>query len=99
SYENLKKRLDKQLVFYKQGDDELSGFGAVRTNSYEFRGILKYPFNEQASIRGTLFYRRDETIFLSTDIFSLLEPNRYTNNVGGRLEYVYDNTISRGLNL
>jgi Tol biopolymer transport system component len=99
SFENLKKRLDKQFIFYKQGGNDLSGFGAVRTNSYEVKAIVKWPFNEQASIRGTLFYRRDETIFLSTDIVSLLEPNRYEDNAGYKLEYVFDNTIQRGLNL
>lgn len=99
SFENLKKRLDKQFVFYKQGGDDFSGFGAVKTNSYEFRTIGKYPLDEQKSIRGSIFYRRDETIFLSTDIFSLTEPNRYEDNIGLRLEYVYDNTINKGVNL
>ncbi len=99
SYENLKKRIDKQFIFYKQGGDDFFGFAAVRTNSYEFKSILKYPFNEQSSIRTSLFYRRDETAVLGTDSFTLNIPNFYRNNIGYRVEYVYDNVVNKGLNL
>lgn len=99
SFENLKKRLDKQFVFYKQGGNDFYGFSAVKTNSYEFKFIGKYPFNEHTSLRGSVMYRRDELLFLSTDSFSLNIPNFYADNFGYRLEYVYDNTVSKGLNL
>lgn len=99
SYENLKKRIDKQFIFYKQGGDDYYGFAAVRTNSYEFKSILKYPFNEQQSLRTSVFYRRDETIVLATDSFTLNIPNFYRSNIGFRIEYVYDNVRNKGLNL
>lgn len=99
SYENLKKRIDKQFIFYKQGGDDYYGFAAVRTNSYEFKSILKYPFNEQQSLRTSVFYRRDETIVLATDSFTLNIPNYYRSNIGFRIEYVYDNVRNKGLNL
>ncbi len=99
SFENLKKRIDKQIIFYKQGGDEYQGIDAVRTNSYEFKYISKYPFNEQSAIKATIFYRRDERIILSTDSFSLNQPNFYNNNLGYRIEYIFDNTIYKGLNL
>lgn len=99
SFEDLKKRLDKQFVFYKQGGNSFFGFSAVKTNSYEFKFIGKYPFNEHSAIRGSILYRRDELILLSTDSFSINIPNFYADNFGYRLEYVYDNTISKGLNL
>lgn len=99
SYENLKKRIDKQFIFYKQGGDDYQDVAAIRTNSYEFKSILKYPFNEQSAIKGSLFYRRDERIVLATDSFALNIPNYNNNNIGFRLEYVFDNTINKGLNL
>lgn len=99
SFENLKKRLDKQFIFYKQGGNDFFGFTAVKTNSYEFKYIAKYPFNEHSSLRGSVLYRRDELIFLSTDSFSLNVPNFYADNFGYRFEYVYDNTVNKGLNL
>lgn len=99
SFENLKKRLDKQFIFYKQGGNDFFGFTAVKTNSYEFKFVGKYPFNEHSSLRGSVLYRRDELIFLSTDSFSINVPNFYADNFGYKLEYVYDNTVSKGLNL
>lgn len=99
SFENLKKRFDKQFIFYKQGGNDFFGFSAVKTSSYEFKFIGKYPFNEHAAIRGSVLYRRDELVFLSTDSFSINMPNFYADNFGYRLEYVYDNTINKGLNL
>ncbi len=99
SFENLKKRFDKQFIFYKQGGNDFFGFSAVKTNSYEFKFVGKYPFNEHSAIRGSVLYRRDELIFLSTDSFSLNIPNFYADNFGYKLEYVYDNTINKGLNL
>jgi hypothetical protein len=99
SYENLKRRLDKQFIFYKQGGNSFFGFNSVKTNSYEFRFVAKYPFNEHSALRGSVLYRRDELILLSTDSFSINVPNFYADNFAYRLEYVYDNTISKGLNL
>lgn len=99
SFENLKKRLDKQFIFYKQGGNDFFGFSAVKTNSYEFKFVGKYPFNEHSSLRGSVLYRRDELIFLSTDSFSINVPNFYADNFGYKIEYVFDNTVSKGLNL
>lgn len=99
SFENLKKRLDKQFIFYKQGGNDFFGFSAVKTNSYEFKFVGKYPFNEHSSLRGSVLYRRDELIFLSTDSFSLNVPNFYADNFGYKIEYVFDNTVNKGLNL
>lgn len=99
SFENLKKRLDKQFIFYKQGGNSFFGFNAVKTNSYEFKFIGKYPFNEHSAIKGTVMYRRDELILLSTDSFSINVPNFYADNFGYRFEYIFDNTINKGLNL
>lgn len=97
SFENLKKRLDKQFVFYKQG--QLAADGSNRLNSYEVKSILKWPFSEISGLRLNTFYRRDETIFLSTDFSNIETPDQYDNHVGYKLEYVFDNTINKGLNL
>ena len=36
---------------------------------------------------------------LGTDSFTLNIPNFYRNNIGYRIEYVYDNVVNKGLNL
>ncbi len=100
SFEDLKKRFDKQYVFYKQGNiNQLNGNTSLRSNSYEFKFIGRYPLDEHTSIRGSAMYRRDELNVLSSDSVLLNFPNFYSDNLGFRVEYVYDNTISKGINL
>lgn len=99
SYENLKKRLDKQIVFYRQGQRNVSNFPFYKLNNYEVRGSLKYPFSEISAIKGTLSYRRDELVLLAAEPQSLSFPTQFRNNVGLKMEYIFDNTISKGINL
>jgi hypothetical protein len=60
---------------------------------------LKYPFSEVACLRGSLIGRTDQEVNLSTDLSNLQQKNR-NNYLGGlKLEYIFDNTVNRGLNL
>jgi hypothetical protein len=45
------------------------------------------------------FYRQDKDVTRATDARTLETPDRITNWVGGKLEYVADNTVPKGLNL
>lgn len=100
SYENRMKNIDRQIVVHRQGLLNVSGAGSlVKVHTHDVRYILKYPFSEVASLRGSLSYRNDRTVFLATDINNLKKPNEYENWGSVKLEYVYDNTIKRGLNL
>jgi len=101
SFQNLKKRMDKQFVFYRQSrlvDDAITN-SLVRVQTHEFKYVTKWPFSEVSAIRGTLSYRNDRKIYLSTDLINLKQPNEFQNRVYGKLEWIYDNTISTGLNL
>lgn len=97
SYENLKKRFDRQLIFYRQAV-LLPAYGA-KQYSHELRGNGKYPFSDVSSIRASLAYRNDNIVTLSLDQPSLEEPNLMLHWATARLEYVFDNTINMGLNL
>ncbi len=99
SFENLKGRLDKQIMFYRQGQRNTDNFPFFKQNNYEIRGTLKYPFSEISAVRGTLSYRRDEIVVLSSEQQSLVFPTLFRNNVGIKVEYIVDNTISKGVNL
>jgi len=99
SYENLKKRIDKQIVFYRQAREFALGFAFVKVHTHELKYVLKYPFNDLTSLRGTVSYRHDRTVLKSTDINALQFPNFYENWGSVKLEYVFDNTRKRGLNL
>ena len=58
-----------------------------------------WPFDELTSLRGAITYRNDRYVTQSIDQFSRDTPNQYDQTVSGRLEYVFDSSRPRGLNL
>jgi hypothetical protein len=103
SFENLKKRLDKQLVLHRQafknsGTGELGDF-EIKTLTQSVSYILRYPFNQVKSLAATFSYRNDRTVYLSSNPNYLNVPNDYKNWLGIKLEYIFDNTQSLGMNL
>ena len=99
SYENRLKRWDKQLVFHRQTVPKIYSGILARLFTHEVRGTLKFPFNEVASLRGSANVRMDKTVIPSTDLFSLNQKDIFEYSASVKLEYVFDNTISKGLNL
>lgn len=98
--QNIRHRLDKDLVVQRraiQGVVENAGLAKLHTHMATFR--LTWPFSELTSLRGSVMYRHDRAVIQSTDNLSLRKPNAYDQTVGGKLEYVYDSSIPRGLNL
>lgn len=103
SFENLKRRLDKQFVFHREafrnrGLGDLGPF-EIKTHSHQLSYIMRYPITQVKSLAATISYRNDRTVFLSTNDLYLNEPNIYRNWVGLKFEYIFDNTRSLGLNL
>jgi WD40 repeat protein len=104
SFENLKKRLDKQYVFHRQvyktiyqvSEDE--GY-YVKTTTNEGFYILRYPFNQVFSIRGTASMRYDRIAFLSLDPVHLLKPNINDFWGGLKCELIFDNSRKLGINI
>jgi Tol biopolymer transport system component len=99
SFENLKKRLDKQIVFHRQVYKSQTDYSLLKTYTHELMYVVKYPFNQVASIRGTVTYRNDNTVFLSTDLQNLNAASINKSWGGGKMEYIFDNTRNLGTNL
>lgn len=99
SYANLKKRLDKEIVFHRNTLEGYTGYSIMRVHTHEVFYILKWPFNEALSIRGTGMYRNDMYVNLATDQINLEQPNVYNNWAGIKGELVFDNTRDLGINL
>jgi len=100
SYEMLKKRLDKQIIFYRQKiDDNISATSTLRNTSYMGYYILKWPFNNVLSIKGTTTYRYDHGVYLATDLENLQKPSVSAHWGGLKGELVFDNTRNQGYNL
>lgn len=100
SYENRMKNLDKQIIVHRQGLLNIADNSSlVKIFTHDAKYILKYPFNEVASLRGTLSFRNDRTVFLATNDNSLPQPNKQENWGFVKMEYIYDNSVKKGLNL
>ncbi len=99
SYENLKERLDHQITFYRQVRELTNGPYVAKVHTHELRYYEKWPFSDVSGIRGSIAFRNDRLVALSTDPISLKAPNQYVNQGTAHIEYVFDNTLSTGLNL
>lgn len=100
SYENRIKNIDRQLVLHRQSLLNVAGSSSlIKIHTNEAKHVWKYPFSEVLGLRGTIGYRNDQIVYLSTDENNLRKPNEYENWGNLKLEYVFDNTIKRGLNL
>lgn len=99
TYHDLSKRLDKSYSVQRQSFKSLIGFSIYKIQTHNMRYTLSWPFSEVMSLRGTASYRFDNAVALSTDEFNLRQEDFKDNKAGLKLEYVFDNTIERGLNI
>ena len=100
SYEDRMKNLDKQIVVHRQTLLNVTDNSMlVKIFTHDAKYILKYPFSEVASLRGTISYRNDRIVYLATNDNTLPKPNTQENWTFVKGEYVFDNTIKRGLNI
>jgi len=95
SYENRLRRLDKQIVLHRQALD----FPLFKIHTHQARYSLKWPFTETSCIKGALNARQDRTAYYAYDIPTLVKPNVFEYWGGGKVEFIFDNTRKRGLNL
>lgn len=98
-FSNLKDRLDKEYLFQRQATQGLSNLGVVKLLTHSASYRLSWPFNELTSLRGAITYRHDHAVTQSIDQFSLARANSSDQTVSARLEYVFDSSRPRGLNL
>lgn len=105
-FEDMKKRLDKQYLFYRRSDFGSFDFRPfsfqevnARQHTNYFEAQLKYPIDILRSIRGRFGYRNYKVNFLARDQFSLELPNYVENWISGTIEYVYDDTYPVMLNI
>jgi Tol biopolymer transport system component len=101
SVEDLKNRWDKQYIYHRLSViNTTNGFVPFRLITNELKFRLSYPFNQVSSIRGMLSMRSDRAVLLSYYTnSSLTEEDQYRFLGGVKLEYIFDNTIERGINL
>ncbi|MEX1188701.1 MAG: hypothetical protein WED33_05540, partial [Bacteroidia bacterium] len=98
SFESLKNRLDHSFIFHRQGIQ--AGIQAgTRVMLHTATAKVSFPFNEVARIDGSVAYRNDRTVYLSTDLANLNRPNEFRHWTQAKAEFVWDNSFPIGLNM
>ena len=100
SFESRGKRIDRQLVLHRLALSDTNNQGkSTRNITHEIIYSLKYPFSEVAALKLTGTIRNDKYVVQSVDLPSLMTPNVFDTWGILKLEYIYDNTVYKGLNL
>lgn len=103
TYQNNKKRLDKQIIYYRNGGLDFvnnnNNTSRARKRTTFVEGRLVYPFDFAQSIRGYFGWRNEKASILSTEISSLTAPDVIDNYAYAKLEYVYDDSRQIALNI
>ena len=100
SWENRIKKVDRQLVLHRQSFLKVSSYASIaKVQTHDARYSWKIPFSEVAATKISLMYRNDRIVFASVSDESLPTPNIYDNYGGAKVEYIFDNTRKKGLNL
>ncbi len=106
SFENLKKRLDRQIIFHRQayenyaiGEDER--YYPLKTITHELFYSLRYPFTQTFALKGTFSLRDDRTSFLTDNAAQYTRTIADYHRIWGglKLEAIFDNTRKIGINI
>ncbi len=99
SFENLKGSFDKQFIFHRQvylSSDDSSYF---KTYSHDLYLSYSLPLTPVLAVKGTLSYRNDRHVYLSTDLPTLNYKNFTQQWASLKGEIIYDNTRKRTINI
>ncbi len=99
SIENLKGNIDKQIVFHRQSLSSYNDTAYFKIHSNNIYLTFAKPFTPVFAVKGTVSYRNDRYIPLSTDLSTLNGEQMTRHWAGLKAELVYDNTRQRGVNI
>jgi hypothetical protein len=99
SMENLKRRLNKRLIFHRQIFKGYYGESYIKSYSHNGMFTLTWPFSQVSSFQGSLTARHDNYVFLASDLSTLNEDNIANYWAGVNLAFVFDNSRYLGQNL
>ena len=110
SFENLKHRLDRQIIFHRQTfendmpvDDSVYDL-TLKTVTHQLFYSLRWPFTQTFAVKGTVSFRDDHTAYLTDNIPNRSIPARNLPNfrrnwAGLKAEAIFDNTRKIGINI
>ena len=98
-FENLRERMDKQLLFHKQTMQNVLDNAIVKHHSNEVLYILKWPFSQVSAFKATALIRNDRATYLAIDMNNLKKSNENKTWAGLKGEFIFDNTREKSLNI
>jgi len=99
SYENLSRRVDHQIVFYRQSIQSTQWYYVYRQKNNSLFYIIKIPFDKFNSLRFTLTGRVETNIMGGTNDIALSTPNEWHVWAGAKVEYIFDSSKELFTNL
>ena len=99
SLENLKRKIDEQFIYHRQSFENTTENFISKTQTNKLMYLRTIPFSQITALKGTLTLRHDKQIYLSIDRNSLQTPDIHKLWAGLKFDYIFDNTISQGINL
>lgn len=99
SLESLKGRFDKQLVYHRMTFNSSTDTSIYKIHSDNYYLSFAKPFSPVLALKGTLSYRFDKYVNLSTDVSSLGSKDIIRHWAGLKGEVIYDNTRKRTINI
>ncbi len=99
SYQNLKKRLDKEYFVGISNGGYAAGTLEYKLRTLRGALLLKYPFTEVSSFHMFFEGRRDRSTPLAIDQSSLQADILDDYWASYKMAYVYDNTRDKGINI
>ncbi len=101
SYADFKKRLDKEYIYQRRTIAEaVTSDSLFMTRNFVNEGflVLTWPFTRVIKLSATVLYRNENYVFSERDVNKRI-PNRNYHWTGGKVQLIYDDTKSLGLNL
>jgi len=104
TFEDRKKQWDHFYGTYyrRRSNRRIDQFDLLernRENTYILYYQIRYPFDEFQSVRLSSTLRSDRNFTLITNEPTFSSPQRNTQRLGLRAEYVYDNSSMRSINI
>lgn len=99
SYENLLRRVDHQIVFYRQSINSYNSYYMYKQRANSLFYIIKLPFDKFNSLRLTLTGRLETNILGSTNDVSLKANDEWHVWAGAKIEYIFDSSKELYTNL
>ena len=99
SVESLKGKFDKQLIFHRLAFLGSSGDTLYKTHTHNIYLSYGKPITPALALKGTLSYRNDRIVPLSTDMATLNMNGMSRHWASLKGEVIYDDTRKRCINI